>query len=1252
MSELLSMSADSPDSNSPTKRPRQLFRHIRLGALILAIAAIAMANTGRQTVRESQEKKPPEPLSSRGVEITEHGGYPELRVDGAPFFIHSATFMYYRIPRDQWEALLRIYKSDGINTIDLYIPWNWHEPKEGEFDFDGHTNPRRDLRSLLTAIEQQGFKLIARPGPEVLNEWRHGGYPGWLLERPEYKMDALDWIEGRYPPLDSLNTRDAEAAAQGWLDNPTHMTHASEWLSTVGKELAPFSSHRASPPRAPEHALAPTRTVSGPLLFVQLGDDFAIGRTNRVGPEFWRYVDSLRGAVEAGGLDVPVFINPTDMRVSAAGSGLQRPIGVMGQWYLHTIGTAANGIAERLLTAAEAGELEFFAEELKTQPHFPPVMIEHQAGWYAPADDDRPIQNPPENTLLSTRLLLANGIHGLNYLPLHDTYSPAGYSVPWANRSYRWDAALGPDGEPQPRLHAVTRNSSMLHRWGPQLAASHKRADFGILYPLGAYPQELLSRDDILRVSESVMRIERLATLTMLSSELLDPAYQPVEQLLRDPLLLLPVFDPDKPQFQLSERAQGVILEYVRRGGTLLVFPSRPPGSILAELWKSAPESPPLAPEKGISAHWKFGNGEVIESTKDFFSWVALDRSLAENHGQRESNWALRALREFIVAAGLRPTLIISGKAAGAGHLIANEIVTNEGTGVLGERTGGHGFLSLTNLSAESTNTTLEILSPAASSRGMRADYTALHLVVPPHESLLLPLEAPVCFADPANAPCGDAIQAASAEFLDARREGKTLELQFYAPMHAEIHLRLAHKPAHISLDESPLESAWLPEINELRFSVLRGAAPHYVRNVKIELNYKPNVPEAEKIGKASLAGFDFYAWNAMRFPTSQGALLRTFPPLLVLDPVRPTSIMFTVVNHSPNASSDLNVTVEGPLHGAESYRLPPESAEVEWIKLKPAGKEALAIPPGPDGFLHGTIQIHSKNDQRSVPVVFLPLRQEGVTPYRFDFDRDGSDEWVLENTGLRLIVSPASGGQVVALVDKTSGANLSTSVGLLRDAFSFTANPEGMNEQRARGRFGLFNRAYSAEWLSDQTNPALKLQYDAPDIFPSGAHIEKKIQFESAGTLRVDYRVSLNASQAATAVSPNAPPQSFIAMNSFPAAAQIDHSSLFCWRPEPVLADASSSAPPPEDEKTSPHCLDFVPSGKPINIPADTRRVEVHTSGHRAVAIEWECAAACPHLTIEPKNFSALFRLQFPALTPGADAAQYTLRIRALGAN
>src|SRR5271169_5760408 len=224
-----------PGSASCSRRRNRILRRLGLGALMIGFAAWAAARTTPAPSHQSQSGGADEAKAPRGVEIVEHGGYPELRVDGAPFFIHSASFFYYRIPRDQWESLLKNYHSNGINTLDLYIPWNWHEPKEGEFDFDGHTNPRRDLRALLALIAQEGFKLIARPGPEILNEWRHGGYPGWLLDRPEYKMNSVDWLEGRYPPLDDLNASDAEAAAKGWLEKPTHMAHTHDWLTAVAK---------------------------------------------------------------------------------------------------------------------------------------------------------------------------------------------------------------------------------------------------------------------------------------------------------------------------------------------------------------------------------------------------------------------------------------------------------------------------------------------------------------------------------------------------------------------------------------------------------------------------------------------------------------------------------------------------------------------------------------------------------------------------------------------------------------------------------------------------------------------------------------------------------------------------------------------------------------------------------------------------------------------------------------------------------
>ena len=570
---------------------------------------------------------------------------------------------------------------------------------------------------------------------------------------------------------------------------------------------------------------------------MQLGDDFAIGRTNRVGTDFWRYVEELRGMLEAGGLNAPVFINPTDMRVSAAGSAQSPPIGAMGQWYMHP--REGSGTGARLLTTVDAAEIEFFSEELKTQPNFPPAMIEYQAGWYAPGDDDRPRPSLPENTLLSSRLLIGNGMHGFNYFPLQDTFTPAGYSVPWSNQSYRWDAALSPGGDPQPRLEAVRRNSQLLQAWGTLLAASHKRADFGIIYPLGAFPQDLLTAADIQNVSESVMRIERLCALATLSSELVDPEYQPVNQLLRDPLLLLPTFDPEKPQFQLSDRAQSTIVEYVRRGGVLVVFPARPAGqdhrpALERCLWINASSS-----ESAIQSSLeirKRRSDRIVPRTSTH-GCRSRKASRTTNHG-RHRTWPLAPSmsswqqRTFCRRSGSR-------QSQGADALILSEIVTNEGTEVLGNRKSGRGFLSATNLAEhETVDANVDILSPSASAKGDQGGYSSLHLVVPPRESVLLPVEMPFCFANRNNIPCGDSIPVAGAEFLDARREGKTLELAFYVPARGDVRLQLGVKPSRISLDEADTkpDSTWSPDSRELQLTIPRGAAPTFLRTLKLDV--------------------------------------------------------------------------------------------------------------------------------------------------------------------------------------------------------------------------------------------------------------------------------------------------------------------------------------------------------------------------------------------------------------------------------
>lgn len=1179
--------------------------------------------------------RPQESAQHPVIEIVERGGYPELHVDGAPFFLHSAAFFYDRVPRDLWATSLDHYRELGINTIDLYIPWNWHEPSDGEFDFDGHTNPRRDLRALLQMIGEKKFKVVARPGPQILNEWRHGGYPSWLLERPEYKMDPRDLLEGRYAPLAGLNASNAEAAAQDWLDNATHMTYARKWLEAVAHELI--------------------GGASGSLLFVQLEDDMALGRTNATGPAFWRYMEALREMLEAGDLSVPVFINPTDPRVAAAGSALPHPIGVMGVWYMSP--RAENKAGARELAAEDASTLEFFVEELKTQPAFPPVLIEYQAGWYCPGEDDRPLESPPSNTLLSSRLLLANGLHGITYFPLQDSYTPAGYSVPWANRSYRWDAALSPDGDLQPRAGAVARNGQLLEAWGEQLAASHKRADFGLVYPVGAYPQGLLAASDIQHISLSIERLERLGLLALLSSELLDPEYQPVEQLLRHPLILLPVFDPAQPKFQLSESAQRVLVEYVHRGGTLVVVPARPAGKILEELWAAAPLYAEAA-NSVIAVRRPFGAGQVLESTKDFFSWIRLDADLSQNRARPERGWSTKALHELLDAAGARPAVQRTG-ANEASSLMVTELISNEGTGLFGERQGGRGFLSVTNLSKEeAVEESLDVLSPAESARPKSAPAPSverkvfLHVSLPPHESLLLPLEQPLCSGPKAKAGCHDSVVAAGAELLRAEREGKSLELTFYAPARAEVHLRFARKPSHITLEDNTAEAKWDAEKGLLDVVVPRGASPDFRRVLKLDLPYQPGVPEKPPRQKARPDDYEVHISGAVRLPMGEGESLASVPPLVPLEMGHAGSLLVEARNISANDPRIVDARLEGPVRGSTNLWLRPGGTTLEVIKLKTqAGQETDGqdLPAGADGLIHARLAVRSNGVSRILPLAFLAVREGAVSRYQFDFDRDGAREWVLESTGLRLIVSPESGGSALAFVDKSSGFSLTSSAGALRDTFSFNGSRPGQSPERARGRYGLFNRAYAAEWLDESGHPALRMRYDAPDVLPAGASLEKTVHFEGSDGFQVSYRVELlgdaKRDVAGTSASGQAS-QSFVAVNSVLAFSRDNRRTRFCW-PEPSISASAPTAAPPRAAAPAFHCEDFKPGGAPLELPESVSRLEIRTSDRPGLALEWEVGK----MTIEQENSSAWLRLQFPRLTPGKDPGIYFVRFRVLHA-
>jgi beta-galactosidase len=61
--------------------------------------------------------------------------------------------------------------------VSTYVPWNFHETREGQYRFDG----QRDFERFVTLAGIEGLLVVLRPGPYICAEWAAGGLPHWLL---------------------------------------------------------------------------------------------------------------------------------------------------------------------------------------------------------------------------------------------------------------------------------------------------------------------------------------------------------------------------------------------------------------------------------------------------------------------------------------------------------------------------------------------------------------------------------------------------------------------------------------------------------------------------------------------------------------------------------------------------------------------------------------------------------------------------------------------------------------------------------------------------------------------------------------------------------------------------------------------------------------------------------------------------------------------------------------------------------------
>lgn len=115
-------------------------------------------------------------FGERGVATTVTYDGKALVIDGKRRVLQSGSIHYPRSTPEVWPELIRKSKEGGLDVIETYIFWNYHEPVKGEYYFEG----RFDIVKFVKTVQEAGLFVHLRIGPYACAEWNYGGFPIWL----------------------------------------------------------------------------------------------------------------------------------------------------------------------------------------------------------------------------------------------------------------------------------------------------------------------------------------------------------------------------------------------------------------------------------------------------------------------------------------------------------------------------------------------------------------------------------------------------------------------------------------------------------------------------------------------------------------------------------------------------------------------------------------------------------------------------------------------------------------------------------------------------------------------------------------------------------------------------------------------------------------------------------------------------------------------------------------------------------------
>jgi Glycosyl hydrolases family 35/Beta-galactosidase jelly roll domain len=342
-------------------------------------------------------------------------------INGKDLIIYSGAFHYFRCPKPLWPERFAAIKAAGMNTVETYVAWNWHE-QQPPTDVDDYSKlDMTDLSDWLKmAIDDYGLNVIIRPGPYICAEWDGGGYPQWLTTKKPANFQGM-WYRG---------------------DDATYLAWCKHWFTAVAKVAAPWQiTHQ------PEGKPG--------IILWQIENEYNYDR--HPATVKLHQLQALAHDSRDLGIDVPLLTCVTS-----------DPLFRSDPFLMANVWDTRNEYPKFNMTGF-VGELD---HEEVYQPDKPRGITELQGGWFAQVGGKLSDQQGfnDAHILHITLLAWADGITSTNYYMMFGGTNSGDWAAHGITTTYDYDAPVRESGGVDARYLKVSAMGHFLADHGAELA--------------------------------------------------------------------------------------------------------------------------------------------------------------------------------------------------------------------------------------------------------------------------------------------------------------------------------------------------------------------------------------------------------------------------------------------------------------------------------------------------------------------------------------------------------------------------------------------------------------------------------------------------------------------------------------------------------------------------------------------------------------------------------------------------------------